>query len=203
MQLSPSHHLPMGQALQCPTGSADFPELELSYTPLQESLQTCLGLSCRNRFPRTERAEMVSCRLQTLSRKLTVATLGDKHGWPDVNLLTVLCQHESFLAVSLVLCFVVVQSLSHIRLCTTWMVARQAPLSMGSSRQEHWSGLPCPPPRDLPDPGIASPALVLSGKFFAAEPSGKSILCQYESFLVVSFVIYCYLLQYSKHLENP
>ena len=33
-------------------------------------------------------------------------------------------------------------------------VARQAPLSMGLSRQEHWSGLPCPPPGDLPDPGI-------------------------------------------------
>ena len=32
-------------------------------------------------------------------------------------------------------------------------VARQAPLSMGFSRQEYWSGLPCPPPGDLPDPG--------------------------------------------------
>ena len=35
---------------------------------------------------------------------------------------------------------------------TPWTVARQAPLSMGFSRQEHWSGLPCPPPGDLPDP---------------------------------------------------
>ena len=34
-----------------------------------------------------------------------------------------------------------------------WTVARQAPLSM-LSRQEYWSGLPCPPPRDLPNPGI-------------------------------------------------
>ena len=33
-------------------------------------------------------------------------------------------------------------------------VACQAPLSMGFSRQEYWSGLPCPPPGDLPDPGI-------------------------------------------------
>ena len=32
-------------------------------------------------------------------------------------------------------------------------VARQAPLSMGFSRQDHWSGLPGPPPEDLPDPG--------------------------------------------------
>ena len=36
---------------------------------------------------------------------------------------------------------------------TSWTVAHQAPLSMGFSRQEDWSGLPCPPPRDLPDPG--------------------------------------------------
>ena len=44
---------------------------------------------------------------------------------------------------------------------TLWIVAHQAPLSMGFPRQEYWSGVPCPPPGDLPDPGIehASPAL--------------------------------------------
>ena len=44
---------------------------------------------------------------------------------------------------------------------TPWTVACQAPPSMGFSRQEYWSGLPYPPPRDLPDPGIEplSPAL--------------------------------------------
>ena len=44
---------------------------------------------------------------------------------------------------------------------TPWTIARQAPLSMGFSRQEYWSGLPCPSPGDLPDPGIEprSPAL--------------------------------------------
>ena len=44
---------------------------------------------------------------------------------------------------------------------TPWTVARQAPLSMGFSRQEPWSGLPFPPPGELPDPGIEprSPAL--------------------------------------------
>ena len=35
-----------------------------------------------------------------------------------------------------------------------WTVASQAPLSMGFSKQEYWSGLPCPPTGDLPDPGI-------------------------------------------------
>ena len=37
---------------------------------------------------------------------------------------------------------------------TLWTVAHQAPLSMGFSRQEYWSGLPCPPPGDLPDPDV-------------------------------------------------
>ena len=41
-----------------------------------------------------------------------------------------------------------------------WTVARQAPLSMGFSGQEHWSGLPCPPPGDLPDPGVKPASLV-------------------------------------------
>ena len=48
---------------------------------------------------------------------------------------------------------------------TPWTVAREAPPSMGFSRQEYWSGLPFPPPVDLPDPGIeplslTSPAMV-------------------------------------------
>ena len=44
---------------------------------------------------------------------------------------------------------------------TPWTVAHQFPLSMGFSQQENWSGLPCPPPEDLPDPEIkpVSPAL--------------------------------------------
>ena len=37
---------------------------------------------------------------------------------------------------------------------TPWTVALQTPLSMRFSRQEYWSGLPCPPPGDFPDPGI-------------------------------------------------
>ena len=50
---------------------------------------------------------------------------------------------------------------SQVRLFETlWIVARQAPLSLGFSRQEYWGGLPRPSPEDLPDPGIkpASPA---------------------------------------------
>ena len=48
-----------------------------------------------------------------------------------------------------------VKSLSHVRLFVTpWTVAYQAPLSMGFSRQQYWSGLPFPSPGDLPNPGI-------------------------------------------------
>ena len=53
-------------------------------------------------------------------------------------------------------------SFSHVQLfAMLWTVAHQAPLSIGFSRQEFWSGLPFPSPEDLPDPGIepASPAL--------------------------------------------
>ena len=69
------------------------------------------------------------------------------------------------------------QSLSHVQLfAMPWTVAHQAPLSMGFSRQEFWSGLPFPSPGDLPDPGIkptslASSALV--GRFFTTVPLGK------------------------------
>ena len=47
---------------------------------------------------------------------------------------------------------------------TPWTVARQAPLSMGFFRQEYWCGLPCPPPGDLPDPGI-EPCISRIGKW--------------------------------------
>ena len=53
-------------------------------------------------------------------------------------------------------------TLSHVLLfVTTWTVAHQAPLSMGFSRQEYWSGLPFPPPGDLPNPGIKPMSLRL------------------------------------------
>ena len=70
--------------------------------------------------------------------------------------------------------------LSRVRLfATPWTVARQAPLSMGFSRQEYWSGLPFPPPEDLPDPGIepvspVSPAL--AGGFVITEQKTENPL---------------------------
>ena len=58
-----------------------------------------------------------------------------------------------------------------------WTVARQAPLFMGVSSQEYWSGLPCPPPGDFPDAGIKSASSVapaLQADFLPNEPLGEA-----------------------------
>ena len=56
---------------------------------------------------------------------------------------------------------------------TLWTVALQSPLSMGFSRKEYWRGLPCPPPGDLPVPGI-QPSCITRG-FFITEPLRKPL----------------------------
>ena len=56
---------------------------------------------------------------------------------------------------------------------TWWTLACKAPLSMGFSRQEYWSRLPCPPPGDLPNPGTEPASPALAGGFFTPEPPGK------------------------------
>ena len=70
-------------------------------------------------------------------------------------------------------CVLCAQSLTCIQVfATPWTVAHQAPLSMGFSRQEHWSGLPFPSPWDLPDPGIKPTSLMsplLAGGFFTTK----------------------------------
>ena len=76
------------------------------------------------------------------------------------------------------LCFcdlcVYAESLSHVWLFVTpWTVAHQAPLSMGFSRLECWSGWPCPPPGDLPNPGIEPGSPTLQADSLPSEPPGK------------------------------
>ena len=66
------------------------------------------------------------------------------------------------------------KSLSRVRLyATSWTVACQAPPSMGFSRQEYWSGLPFPSPRDLPDPGNEPRFPPLRADSLLSEPPGK------------------------------
>ena len=77
--------------------------------------------------------------------------------------------------------FYLVHGLNHVSrvqlFATLWTVACQAPLSMGFSRQDYWSGLPCPHSGDLPDPGMAPSPLMssaLAGRFLPLVPPGLS-----------------------------
>ena len=69
---------------------------------------------------------------------------------------------------------------SHVQLfATLWTVAHQVLLSMGFSRQEYWSGLPCPPPGHLPYPGTEPASLrstALAGRFFTTISTCKALL---------------------------
>ena len=69
-----------------------------------------------------------------------------------------------------------VKSLSRVQLfATPWTVAYQAPLSMGFSRQEYWSGLPFLSSGDLPDPGIETRSPTLQAEALLSELPGKLI----------------------------
>ena len=76
-------------------------------------------------------------------------------------------------------CACVLSCFSHIRLfASLWTGALPVPLSMGFSRQQYWSGLPCPPPEDLPDPGIKPSSLTspaLAGGFFTTSATWEAL----------------------------
>ena len=74
---------------------------------------------------------------------------------------------------------------------TPWTVARQAPLSLGFPRQEYWSGLPFPPPGDIPDPGIEPGPLALQAVSLLPEPPGKYqiTLTNIHVFVNITFMI--------------
>ena len=64
-------------------------------------------------------------------------------------------------------------------------VAHQAPLSMGFSRQECWTGLPCPSPGDLPHPGIEPRSPALKANSLSPEPPGKPLGTESGAMLAV------------------
>ena len=71
-------------------------------------------------------------------------------------------------------CVCALDCFSHVwLLATPWTIAHQAPLSIGFSRKEYWSGLPYPPPGDLPHPGIEPRSPAWTGRFFTTETPGK------------------------------
>ena len=78
------------------------------------------------------------------------------------------------------------QSLSCVRVfAMPWTVAHKAPLSMGFSRQEYWSGLPCPPPGGLPNPGIEPKSPPLQAVSLPSEPPGKESPCEGTGVLLI------------------
>ena len=78
-----------------------------------------------------------------------------------------------------------VQPLSRVQLFVTpWTIARQAPLSMGFSRQEYWRELPFPSSESFPDPGIKPASPALAGQFFITEPSRKNDISTYISVFI-------------------
>ena len=80
--------------------------------------------------------------------------------------------HQNYVS----LCVHVSAVLSHVRLFVTpWTVACQAPLSMGFSRKEYWSGLPSPSPGDLPEPWVKSTSPALVSRFFTTAPQGSPL----------------------------
>ena len=68
---------------------------------------------------------------------------------------------------------------------TPWTVAHEAPLSMGFSRQEYWSGLSFPPPGDLSDPGIKLPSPTLLADSLPSESPGKP-KTSYENYKIMA-----------------
>ena len=72
---------------------------------------------------------------------------------------------------------------------TPWTAAHQAPPSMGSPRQEYWSGLPFPTPGDLPNPGVKPGSPALQADFLQLAPHGKD-----EAFLLNTPCFFFFLL---------
>ena len=74
---------------------------------------------------------------------------------------------------------------------TPWTVAHQAPLSIGFSRQEYWSGLPCPSPDDLPTPGIESASLMSpasAGGLFTSSTTQEACILRAEKMVLLALL---------------
>ena len=79
----------------------------------------------------------------------------------------------------IVMCISVTQSC--LTLCDLLdYIAHQAPLSMGFSRKEYWSGFPFPSPGDLPDPQIEPRSIALQADSLPTELPGKSVKTSYD-----------------------
>ena len=81
------------------------------------------------------------------------------------------------------------KSVGHVQLfATLWTAARQAPLSMEFSRHEYWSGLSCPPPGDLPDPGIEATSSAMAGRFCTTSATREALVPYIFIIMILRFI---------------
>ena len=153
------------------------PEIS-AYSPYQETafedlriLDSILILD----LSRTPRSQILSPQLSDIFLEIHIYVVTfpqtDFFEIPNIYLVKFIISYN-FLCVCMLSHFSRVQIFE-----TPWAVAHQAPLSMGFSRQEYWSGLPCPSPGDLPDPEIKPRSLMspaLAGGFFTTVPTWVS-----------------------------
>ena len=115
------------------------------------------------------------------------------------------CSYEAEVTYQCLMCCA--QSLSRVWLCASvGLVACQAPVSMGFSRQEYWSGLPCPPPGDLPGSGVKPAFLELlasTGMFFTTRSSPTYFSIFFFKILWCTVVVSRFRSNSSAHLPFP
>ena len=140
--------------------------------PLQATavMWVCIRILLRNALrPRTFRGSRSAISHRRLEQTPEQSSLKSQKSLSCKSLYE-LTKFSHPLVQAFLTCAHVLSCFSHVWLfATPWAVARQAPLSMGFSRPEYWSGLPCPPPMDLPNPGIESLYLIspaLAGRLF-------------------------------------
>ena len=94
--------------------------------------------------------------------------------------------------------------LIHVHVANPWTIACQAPLSMGFSKQEYWSWLPCPPPGDLPEPGIKPGSLTspASAGFFITSSTWEAHLIHGTQHHFITCVSWFARIGYSGNLED-
>ena len=114
-------------------------------------------------------------------------SISSDQGTSNTNVSGIMCVYVCMHAACVIL--------SHFSLvwlfAASWSEARQTPLSMGFSRQEHWNGLPCPPPRDLPDSGVKPKSLVppaLANRFFTTSSTWEAYIIHTYLYMYVYII---------------
>ena len=145
-----------------PTGTPHLPDMHTSHT----HAHMCTPHTCINIHACTyaHTAHMLICMYAPLSPSMCTY----EHMLQPAYITPVTCMFVH-------MCGEVKVKATHFCLFVTpWTIACQAPLSMGFSRHEYWSGLPFPPSGDLPSPGIEHRSPVLQADSLPSEPPGKS-----------------------------